>query len=187
MKTKIIPERIIPPSYTVSFYESREYSDYVTEDQPYDKRLATHLIHWLDHFAPGWSVNFDCGDWGEGPAMVTISFQTEDQAYEFVKTFNKIPCPNSESMGHCPHMSRAIRKIDRDGDGKGECLHCGHKFTIMTKSNMHNFGDKESPDLDPTDYFVEQEPHPHSSQEYVKWMAEVWRKNHERNQCQKKQ
>jgi hypothetical protein len=140
MKVHIKPQRIIPAEYRVYFYEDRDYTGYIVQPQPYEDRLRPDIEEWLNTNAPGWSVNFDRGDWGEGPATVEICFSTEAQAQSFEAEFKNIPCPNSVSRGDCPHMGAALSLIDRKaGDGKGKCLHCGHRFQILTKDNREDF------------------------------------------------
>lgn len=139
MQIKIEPERIIPARYTVNFYESKEYSQYLVEPEPYDVRLRDDLADWLDTNAPNWKVWFDRGYWGEGPAHVVIDFDTEAQAVAFKQRFNLLDCPNALSKTHCPNMSAAVGNIDRDGDGKGKCLTCGYEFVILTRTNRDKF------------------------------------------------
>lgn len=140
MEIKIKPQEIIPASYSVCFFESEEYSGYIVQPQPYEDALRPDIKVWLDANAPGWSVNFDRGDWGEGPALVKINFETESQSRAFAAKFTNIPCPNSLSRGHCPHMGAALNLIDREkGNGKGKCLECGKEFQILTKDNKEEF------------------------------------------------
>lgn len=210
MKTTIIPEKIIPAKYMVTFFESNEYADYIIEPEPYNKQLSKQLTNWLNRFAPNWEVDFDCGDWGEGPALVTIFFKEEWQSHKFSELFCKIPCPNSESFSHCPMMISALSSIDRQGDGKGKCLRCGKDFTILTEANhQHFFKDIQmnsiseasknealevlkdrillSEQLEPEklnnviESDIPFELFDTSSKEYVEWMANIWKMNDERN------
>ena len=140
MKVNVKPQQIIPASYSVRFDEDRDYSGYVVQPQPYEDRLRPDIELWLDENAPGWSVNFDRGDWGEGPATVEIRFETEVQTRAFAAEFINIPCPNSVSRGDCPHMGAALKGIDREnGDGKGKCQRCGYEIRILTKTNKDEF------------------------------------------------
>lgn len=139
MQIKVEPERIIPARYTVSFYESKEYNDYLVEPEPYDTHLRPDLVNWLDENTPNWKVSFDRGDWGEGPAYVTIDFETKEQAVKFKQRFNLLDCPNAVSKTHCPYMTDAVQYIDRDSDGKGKCFTCGYEFTILTRTNRDTF------------------------------------------------
>ena len=140
MKVKVKPQQIIPAKYSIYFYEDRDYKGYIVQPQPYEDRLRPDIEEWLNTNAPGWSVNFDRGDWGEGPAKVEIRFETEAQARAFAEAFTNIPCPNSVSRGNCPHMGAALKGIDREnGDGKGKCQRCGHEIRILTKTNQDEF------------------------------------------------
>lgn len=140
MEVRVKPQKIIPASYTVRFDEGGDYAGYIVNPQPYEDRLRPDIEEWLDANAPGWSVSFDRGDWGEGPAWVKVKFETEAQARAFAAKFTNIPCPNSRSRGHCPHMGAALRLIDREtGDGKGKCLHCDREIQILTKTNRDEF------------------------------------------------
>ena len=140
MKVNIKPQKIIPASYSVRFDEDRDYAGYIVQPQPYEDRLRPDIELWLDENAVGWSVRFDRGDWGEGPATVEIRFETEAQARAFAAEFKNIPCPNARSRGDCPHMGAAMKSIDREtGDGRGKCQRCGHEFRILTKTNQDEF------------------------------------------------
>jgi len=140
MEIKIKPQKIIPASYSVRFDEGGDYTGYIVQPQPYEDRLRPDIEEWLNDNALGWNVTFDRGDWGDGPAFVKINFETEAQARSFAAEFTNIPCPNSRSRGHCPHMGSALSLIDREtGDGKGKCLHCDHRFQILTKDNREDF------------------------------------------------
>jgi hypothetical protein len=140
MEIKIKPQKIIPASYSVRFDEDRDYAGYIVQPQPYEDRLRPDIESWLDANAVGWSVNFDRGDWGEGPATVEVKFETEAQARAFAAEFTNIPCPNASSRGHCQHMIAALKSIDREtGDGRGKCQRCEHEIQILTKTNQDEF------------------------------------------------
>jgi hypothetical protein len=116
MEIKIKPQKIIPANYSVRFDEGGEYDGYIVQPQPYEDRLRPDIEEWLNANALGWSVNFDRGDWGDGPAFVKIDFETEAQARAFAAEFTNIPCPNARSRGHCPHMGAALSLIDQEKD-----------------------------------------------------------------------
>ena len=145
MQITVEPERIIPARYIVSFYQSKEYDQYLVEPEPYDVRLRDDLLDWLDTNAPNWKVWFDRGDWGEGPANVVIDFETESQAVAFKQQFNLLDCPNAMSKTHCVNMTKAVAAIDRD-DGKGKCLTCGYEFVILTRTNRDAFYENRDED-----------------------------------------
>lgn len=128
MKVHIKPQRIIPAEYSIHFYEDRDYKGYIVQSQPYEDRLRPDIEAWLNSNAPGWSVSFDRGDWGEGPAQVEIRFSTEAQAKAFEAQFKNIPCPDALSRGNCLYMRAALRSAD----GNGLCEHCGYSFRILT-------------------------------------------------------
>jgi hypothetical protein len=138
MKVHIKPQRIIPAEYSVHFHEDRDYKGYIVQPQPYEDRLRPDIEAWLNTNAPGWDINFDRGDWGEGPAKVEICFETEAQARAFAAEFINIPCPNSVSRGDCPHIHAALKSIDRKS-GRGLCEHCGHEIRILTATNQNEF------------------------------------------------
>lgn len=140
MEMRIKPQKIIPASYSVIFNEDRDYSGYVIQPQPYEDALSADISAWLDGNAPGYTVSFDRGDWGDGPAVVKISFETQAHAHAFRQEFIRIPCPNARSRGDCIHIGSALALIDRKvGDGRGTCLHCGYEFQILTRSNREDF------------------------------------------------
>jgi hypothetical protein len=140
MQLRIKPQKVIPASYSVIFDEDRDYSGYVIQPQPYEDALSADISTWLDSNAPGYVVSFDRGDWGDGPAVVKINFETQAQAHAFQQEFNRIPCLNARSRGDCSHIGSALSLINREsGDGRGTCEHCGYTFQILTRSNKLNF------------------------------------------------
>jgi len=140
MQLSIKPQIIIPAAYSVCFDEDRDYGGYIIQPQPYEDTLSADVSAWLSANAPGYAVNFDRGDWGEGPAVVKINFETQAQAHAFHKEFNRIPCLNARSRGDCSHIGTAIALINRTcSDGMGTCSHCGYAFKILTKNNADDF------------------------------------------------
>jgi hypothetical protein len=150
MKLKVKPEKIIPASYTVMFDESDEYPGYITQLEPYRDQLRQDIVEWLDTNSPGWKVSFDRGDWGEGPASVSVYFLSEEHARKFVEHFETIPCPNSRSRGDCPHMGKAVTEAKQRQDGKSRCPNCSRPITIMNKYNRDEFMNRDG-DGDHTD------------------------------------
>lgn len=143
MKIIIKPEKVVvtPAVYRVKFYESRDYPDYVGGSGGYETmdQFRSDIKDWLDNNAPGWIANFDRGDWGEGPANITIDFTAEDHAHAFVEKFETIPCPNSKDRGDCPHMGKAVAVAKERKDGKAQCPKCFHPIQIMNKYNIDDF------------------------------------------------
>jgi hypothetical protein len=74
----------------ITFWES-EYPALFIEPQPYDVTLAPHVIAWLDARAPGWSVTFDRGDFGEGTPKAVLNLPAQRQALAFMEEFGKRP------------------------------------------------------------------------------------------------
>lgn len=124
VKINIEPEEIIvvPAKYEVKFHEDRDHGEFMVEPEPYQDELRDDLKAWLDAHAPGWTVEFDRGDWGEGPASVTISFPSEAAARAFHAAWNGDRCVDV-GYGNCAHM----RKID---DRTYRCSHCGKELKV---------------------------------------------------------
>lgn len=140
MKLTIKPEKVVvkPAVYSVSFYESRDYDGYVGGDNGYETMndFRPDISTWLDENAPGWSAEFDRGDWGEGPAVVKINFASEDQATAFFEKFNAIPCSNALSRMHCESMNKAVLDARSHKNEKSKCQKCGYEIVLF------NFGDE---------------------------------------------
>jgi hypothetical protein len=143
MKLTIKPEEVIvkPAVYKVKFNEGRDYPNFVGGDSGYETMndFRSDIKDWLDTNAPGWTANFDRGDWGEGPATVTIHFKAEDHARAFVEKYETIPCPNSKSRGDCPNMGMAVREARARKDGKSHCPKCFHPIQILNEYNREDF------------------------------------------------
>jgi hypothetical protein len=134
MKLTIKPEKVIvkPAQYSVYFYESREYGDYVGGNSGYETMndFRPDIAAWLEENAIGWKANFDRGGWGDGPAVVKIDFVEESHAKMFHEKFNAIPCPNVSSRLHCPHLNNALRSANSSDERQSKCETCGYEIKI---------------------------------------------------------
>lgn len=98
MKVRHRPAKYIPERNHVVFDEI-EYRNMIRYDPSSkneegftiygDAHLSLEVEAWLNDQAPGWKVEFDRGDWGNGDAIVTISLPKKEQAEAFVKRFAK--------------------------------------------------------------------------------------------------
>lgn len=84
------PAQHVAERNEITFWQS-EYPALIIEPQPYDVKLAPEVVEWLDARAPGWSVTFDRGDWGEGTPKAILNLPALRQAIGFQEAFGKRP------------------------------------------------------------------------------------------------
>lgn len=121
MKLNLVPQQIIPARYEVVFKEDKQTEGFVDNSTREDK-LRPDIQDWLDTHAPGHTLFFDRGDWGEGIAIVTITFLTQESAEKFHAAWNGDKC-TEVSYTACPHMRRI-------SDTDFKCSKCDAGFTI---------------------------------------------------------
>ena len=119
MKLNIKHKEVIvkPAEYTVRFDEGGNYSDYINNTTR-DNLLSDELNAWLAANDPACRIEFDRGDWGEGPAWVTIHFTEEEHAVAFKEKFKRIPC-NAPDQLSCENIK--LDKVNK----QFYCEQCG--------------------------------------------------------------
>jgi len=99
MKVTHLPERTIPEENIVTFTEI-EYPHLAYEEVAIDafgnrgpgpSRFVAEVEAWLDENAPGWSVRWDRGDWGDGYYIARLHLPTAGDVQRFIETWGKDP------------------------------------------------------------------------------------------------
>lgn len=88
MVAEHIPAVNVAENNTV-FFTQGDYPHLLVEPQPYAIDLHPRVRQFLDTTAPGWSVVYDRGDWGEGLAHVTVTVPFQRQCALFLDRFGE--------------------------------------------------------------------------------------------------
>jgi hypothetical protein len=123
MKLNLVPEKVIPARHEIIFWEDQQHEDLLAYPQPYETVFCDDVKTWLDENDPDWSVTFDRGDFGEGPAEVTLSFTAEEVAKRFHEKWNQGRC-QSISYTRCPNMQAV-------GEKDYSCKICGKTMRVI--------------------------------------------------------
>jgi hypothetical protein len=92
MRAEHTPVVVVPESNLVvwSEYDHPELQTQETVSlefggtYPGDDSFAPEVVAWLDENTPGWSVQWDRGDFGDGSLSVRLSMLSQDDAARFV-------------------------------------------------------------------------------------------------------
>ena len=80
------PKRIIPEETVVKF-DFMNFNHLLKENGFRNWDLRDDVKAWLDPFP--YDVEFDCGDWGEGMPVVTLTFDKQSAAKTFTAQWGK--------------------------------------------------------------------------------------------------
>jgi len=99
MQVTHLPQRVLPEEHIVTFSEI-EYPNLAYQEVAVDKfgnrgpgetKFAAEVETWLNDKAPGWSVEWDRGDWGEGWYIAHLRLPSSAHVQDFLAKWGKDP------------------------------------------------------------------------------------------------